>query len=152
MKILAFVAALLLLLAAVGLLVVARNTPDAVDFEGVDLDARVKQFLETNAWGDGAPRMSQPWTVRHSTISCSRKDTRGLWKSGPRRGIPPSGLPRHSAKPGGKLITIEIDEGRHRQAVENIKAAGLSDLVDARLGNAHGIVPALEGPFDFVFQ
>jgi predicted O-methyltransferase YrrM len=56
------------------------------------------------------------------------------------------------SKTGGKVITLEIDEGRHRQAVENLQEAGLADLVDARLGDAHELVKALEGPFDFVFS
>jgi predicted O-methyltransferase YrrM len=47
---------------------------------------------------------------------------------------------------------VEIDERRHRQALANFEAAGLSAFIDARLGNAHEIVPALEGPFDFVFS
>ena len=56
------------------------------------------------------------------------------------------------SKTGGKLITIEIDEERHRQALENLKRAGLSHIVDARLGNAHDLVKQLPGPFDFVFS
>ncbi len=55
------------------------------------------------------------------------------------------------SKTGGKLITIEIDQGRYRQALRNFEEAGLSDYIDARLANAHDLVPALEGPFDFVF-
>lgn len=56
------------------------------------------------------------------------------------------------SKTGGKLITLEIDEARHRQALENLRKAGLSHLVDARLGNAHDLVKELPGPFDFVFS
>lgn len=56
------------------------------------------------------------------------------------------------SKTGGKVITIEIDEGRHKTALENIKKAGLSDYVDARLADAHELVKKLEGPFDFVFS
>jgi caffeoyl-CoA O-methyltransferase len=56
------------------------------------------------------------------------------------------------SKAGGRLITIEIDPRRHREALTNFKEAGLSAYVDARLGDAHQIVPALEGPFDFVFS
>jgi len=56
------------------------------------------------------------------------------------------------SKTGGKLITIEIDEGRHNRAVENFRKAGLIGYVDARLGDAHTIVPELPGPFDFVFS
>jgi predicted O-methyltransferase YrrM len=56
------------------------------------------------------------------------------------------------SKTGGKLITIEIDEDRYRIARENIKEAGLSDYVDARLADAHILVKELEGPFDFIFS
>lgn len=56
------------------------------------------------------------------------------------------------SKTGGKLVTIEIDEERYRTALANFKEAGLSDYIDARLGDAHEIVPDLEGPFDFVFS
>jgi len=56
------------------------------------------------------------------------------------------------SKTGGKLITIEIDERRHRQAVAYFEEAGLSEYIDARLADAHELVPQLEGPFDFVFS
>ncbi len=56
------------------------------------------------------------------------------------------------SKTGDKLITIELDEGRYREAMENVKAAGLADFVEFRHGDAHKIVPDLEGPFDFVFS
>ena len=56
------------------------------------------------------------------------------------------------SKTGGKLITIDIDERRHREALSNFKAAGVSQFIDARLGDAHTLVPALQGPFDFVFS
>jgi len=56
------------------------------------------------------------------------------------------------SKTGGKLITIEIDESRHNEAVGHFEEAGLSGYIDARLGDAHKLVPELEGPFDFVFS
>ena len=56
------------------------------------------------------------------------------------------------SKTGGKLITIEIDKGRHREALANFKKAGLSDYIDARLADAHQLVEELKGPFDFVFS
>jgi caffeoyl-CoA O-methyltransferase len=55
------------------------------------------------------------------------------------------------SKTGGKLITIEIDEGRYRQALANFQEAGLSEYIDARLADAHQLVKDLPGPFDFVF-
>ena len=56
------------------------------------------------------------------------------------------------SKTGGKLITIDISESRHKVALENFKEAGLSDYIDARLADAHELVPELDGPFDFVFS
>jgi caffeoyl-CoA O-methyltransferase len=56
------------------------------------------------------------------------------------------------SKTGGKLITIEIDERRHKEALANFKAAGLSEYIDAKLADAHELVKELEGPFDFVFN
>lgn len=56
------------------------------------------------------------------------------------------------SKTGGRLITIEIDEGRYRQALANFAAAGLSEFIDARLADAHELVMELKGPFDFVFS
>jgi caffeoyl-CoA O-methyltransferase len=55
------------------------------------------------------------------------------------------------SKTGGKLITIEIARDRHDEAVANFREAGLAKYIDARLGDAHELVPALPGPFDFVF-
>jgi predicted O-methyltransferase YrrM len=56
------------------------------------------------------------------------------------------------SKTGGKLITIDIDEVRHKTALENFKEAGLSEYIDARLADAHSLVKELNGPFDFVFS
>lgn len=56
------------------------------------------------------------------------------------------------SKTGGKLITVELDETRYKTALANFKEAGLSEYIDARLGDAHVIVPQLTGTFDFVFS
>ena len=56
------------------------------------------------------------------------------------------------SKTGGKLITIEIDKTRHQEALDNFKKAGVDHIIDARLANAHELVPNLKGPFDFVFS
>ena len=56
------------------------------------------------------------------------------------------------SKTGGRLITVDIDAERHRQALQNFKEAGLSEYIDARLADAHELVKQLKGPFDFVFS
>lgn len=52
---------------------------------------------------------------------------------------------------GGKLITIEIEPQRAREARENFKHAGLDDVIESRVNDALREIPYLQGPFDFVF-
>jgi predicted O-methyltransferase YrrM len=52
---------------------------------------------------------------------------------------------------GGKLITIEIEPQRAREAMENFRHAGLDDVIQIRVNNALREIPLLEGEFDFVF-
>jgi predicted O-methyltransferase YrrM len=52
---------------------------------------------------------------------------------------------------GGRLTTIEYDPGRAREARENIRKAGLSDVVTVVSGDAFAAIPRIPGTFDFVF-
>ena len=56
------------------------------------------------------------------------------------------------SKTGGKLITIEIDKERWLKAKANFKKAGVDKYIDARLADAHELVPQLPGKYDFVFN
>ncbi len=52
---------------------------------------------------------------------------------------------------GGRLVTIEYDKERAREAAENIRRAGLSDIVTSISGDAFAEIPKQIGTFDFVF-
>jgi caffeoyl-CoA O-methyltransferase len=52
---------------------------------------------------------------------------------------------------GGRLVTIEYDPGRAKEAAENVRRAGLADIVQVVHGDAFTVVPKLAGTFDFVF-
>ena len=52
---------------------------------------------------------------------------------------------------GGKLTTIEYDPVRAKEAAENIRRAGLQDVVRVVPGDAFKEVPKVTGTFDFVF-
>ena len=52
---------------------------------------------------------------------------------------------------GGRLVTIEYDAGRAKELLENIRRAGLSDVVQVVAGDAFQQIPRLTGTFDFVF-
>ncbi len=52
---------------------------------------------------------------------------------------------------GGRLVTIEYDPVRAREAAANIARAGLSDIVQVIAGDAFVEIPKLQGTFDIVF-
>ncbi len=52
---------------------------------------------------------------------------------------------------GGRLVTIEYDPVRAKELGENVKRAGLSDIVQVVSGDAFEQIPKLPGTFDFVF-
>lgn len=119
--------------------------------ENQNIDNRVKKFLENrrNSWHN----LNVPYKdgkVLYDIIV--KNNYKSALEIGTSTGHSSIWIAWALSKTGGKLTTIEIDKGRHDQAVENIKKAGLSDYVDARLADAHEFVPKLKGPFDFVFS
>jgi caffeoyl-CoA O-methyltransferase len=52
---------------------------------------------------------------------------------------------------GGKLVSIEYDPVRARELADNIKKAGMTDVVQVVAGDAFVEIPKLQGTFDFVF-
>ncbi len=54
--------------------------------------------------------------------------------------------------PGGTLITMEMDEGRAREARENFARAGVADRVSVVVGDAQLKLAKVSGPFDLIFQ
>lgn len=53
---------------------------------------------------------------------------------------------------GGHLTSIEIAENHYREAVKNIREAGLSDYVTIINGDAKEEFEKMPGPFDFIMQ
>lgn len=51
----------------------------------------------------------------------------------------------------GHLTSIEYDPARAKTAADNIRKAGLSDVVTVVSGDAFQAIPKLQGEFDFVF-
>ena len=52
---------------------------------------------------------------------------------------------------GGRVTSVERDPGKRSMADENLRRAGLRDVVDLELGDATEVVRTLQGPFDLVF-
>ncbi len=116
-----------------------------------ELDKKVEAFLED---------YEGKWRDMNVPASDGKLLYDIILKNGYTKGLEIGTSTGHSAiwiawafsKTGGKLITIDIDETRHKQALANLKEAGLLDYVDARLADAHELVKELNVTFDFVFS
>jgi predicted O-methyltransferase YrrM len=126
--------------------ILSQNTnPDS------SLDEKVRKFLDEQAgqWHN----LNVPYSDGKLLYDIIVKNNyRSALEIGTSTGLSGIWIAWALSKTGGKLITIEIDEGRHRTALENFRKAGLSEYIDARLADAHQLVKELTGPFDFVFS
>ena len=138
---------------AISVLFVGTLTPVSAQSQQTSraLDAKVEKFLNENRghWHD--------WNVPYEdgkvlfNVIIKNNYTRAL-EIGTSTGHSSIWIAWALSKTGGKLITIEIDEGRYKTALKNFKKAGVEGLIDARLADAHQLVKELKGPFDFVFS
>ncbi|MDH3698269.1 MAG: class I SAM-dependent methyltransferase [Flavobacteriaceae bacterium] len=119
--------------------------------EKSELDVRVQNFLNKNRnrWRD----LNIPYSDGQLLydIIINKGYTNGV-EIGTSTGHSAIWMAWAFSKTGGKLITIEIDDDRYREAMANFKEAGVSEFIDARLADAHTLVKKLEGPIDFVFS
>jgi predicted O-methyltransferase YrrM len=119
--------------------------------DNLTLDEKVERFLEKNKrnWRD----MNVPYQDGKVLYDLIIKNhyTSAL-EIGTSTGHSTVWLAWAMSKTGGKVTTIEINESRHQEALENLREAGLEKYVDARLADAHQLVKELKGPFDFVFS
>ena len=94
------------------------------------VDAEVGALLRVLATAIGAQRILEIGTA----IGYS-----GIWLGG---ALPPDGM----------LITLELDEGRAKEARENFARAGLSGRASVIVGDAQLKIAKVSGPFDLIFQ
>ena len=123
----------------------------AAQKESQALDGGVKAFLDRHDWGWGDMNVpAGDGKILHDLVI--KNDYKRALEIGTSTGHSTIWIAWALSKTGGKLITIEIDERRHKEALANFEEAGLSDYIDARRADAHELVPKLPGPFDFVFS
>jgi caffeoyl-CoA O-methyltransferase len=113
-------------------------------------DARVRRVLDSHrqSWG-GMNVPEADGQALHDIVL--KRGYKNALEIGTSNGYSGLWIAWALSKTGGKLITVELDRGRHEEALGYFREAGLSQYIDARLADAHELVPALQGPFDFVF-
>ena len=119
--------------------------------QDTDLDKKVKSFIESKggAWYDMNVPSTDGQLLYDIIIKNGYKNALEIGTSTGHSGI---WIAWALSKTGGKLITLEINELRHKEALANFEKTGLTEYIDARLGDAHNLVKEIEGPFDFVFS
>jgi predicted O-methyltransferase YrrM len=138
--------------AAILLLIISQLNLNCQPSNGnSDLDRKVEKFLKEHEgqWYDLNVPESDAKLLYNLIIKGKYKSVLELGTSTGYSGIY---IAWALSKTGGKLITVEINEERHKTAIENFRNAGLSAYIDARLDDAHALVKELKGPFDFVFS
>jgi caffeoyl-CoA O-methyltransferase len=136
--------------AGFGLICLSVPLPLLAQSDPGGLDARVSRFLEEArlSWSD----LNIPYEdgkILYNLVLQGR--SRNILEIGTSTGHSTIWLAWAASITGGKITTIEIDRGRYETAQANFRKAGVAPIIDARLGNAHDLVPLLPGPFDFVF-
>ncbi|HEY8508471.1 MAG TPA: class I SAM-dependent methyltransferase [Steroidobacteraceae bacterium] len=142
---------MLKLMAAVVFLSAMGYIPAVHAQNSEELDKRVQAFLESRrgTWRDLNVPEVDGRTLHDLIVKNGYRNAVEIGTSTGHSGI---WMAWALSKTGGRLITIEIDPERYRTALANFREAGLEKYVDARLGDAHEIVPGLAPPIDFVFS
>jgi len=115
-----------------------------------DIDKQVQQFFDSHRWSwrDANVPEADGKALHDIILEHGYKNALEIGTS---TGHSTVWIAWALSKTGGKLITVEIDKYKYDQALAHFKEAGLAEYIDARLADAHELVPELEGPFDFVF-
>jgi caffeoyl-CoA O-methyltransferase len=115
-----------------------------------ELDAKVSAFLDSmrSSWDD--------WNVSYEDGRflydlVLKGNCKNIIEIGTSTGHSTIWLAWAAAKTGGKVLTVEAHSDRYGAALENFRKAGVAEYIDARLCNAHDLIPEIKSPVDFVF-
>ncbi len=88
---------------------------------------------------------------RFLRVLVATRDAKSILEIGAASGYSGIWLGLGARETGGKVVSIEYDPQRAKEASDNISRAGLTDVVRVVHGDAFKEIPKLQGTFDFVF-
>lgn len=88
---------------------------------------------------------------RFLRVLVATRNARSILEIGGASGYSAIWLGLGARETGGHVVSIEYDPQRAKEEAENIRKAGLEDVVHAIHGDAFKEIPKLSGSFDFVF-
>nr|WP_321226272.1 class I SAM-dependent methyltransferase [uncultured Psychroserpens sp.] len=107
-------------------------------------------------------RPMQPLDFKNAYLSISKEQGQGLIKLiadnklknivefGTSFGISTLFLAQGVMKTGGRIITTELIDSKAQKAIDNFKRAGVSDLIDVRIGDAMETLKNYTEPIDLL--
>jgi predicted O-methyltransferase YrrM len=129
-----------------------------MDTMGADLRSLLAELYERGQEHDAHQlqhddrlRNLEPDTAAILSILIRSSGRKSILEIGTSNGYSTIWLAWAASRTGGRLASIELDQGRQGKAAENLRRAGLRELVDLRLGDATEVIEGLSGPFDLVF-
>lgn len=111
------------------------------------IDERISA-LRTDALERGIP-VADDETLQFLLLTLSAVKPKNILEIGTAIGL--SGVAMLSVLPSARLTTIELEEERYLEGKKNFALFGVSDRVNAYLGDAGEILSMMDGQFDFVF-
>jgi predicted O-methyltransferase YrrM len=133
-----------------GLTMTATRSP-AVDPPTPNLNPKVQAVLDDIRKADSGQLAISAEDGRFLRLLVATNHTKQALEIGAASGYSAIWIGMGLRETGGRLVTIEYDPQRAKEAAANIARAGFSDIVRVVPGDAFKQIPKVEGQFDFVF-
>jgi predicted O-methyltransferase YrrM len=125
--------------------------PAPVSAQAQDLDPAVGKLLASIRAADTGQLAVSEEDGRFLRVLVGATEARQVLEIGAASGYSAIWIGLGLRQTGGRLVTIEYDPVRAKEAAANVRRAGLSDIVQVIAGDAFAEIPKLPGRFDLVF-
>jgi predicted O-methyltransferase YrrM len=132
-------------------LVAALAAPSAGQRPSGALTPQVESVLERIRAADKGQLAVSEEDGRFLRVLIATRGAKSILEIGAASGYSGIWLGLGARETGGRVVAIEYDPQRAKEAAANITAAGLRDVVQIIHGDAFREIPKLTGSFDFVF-
>lgn len=110
-----------------------------------------KQYKSSSELKDFIPIIDDD-VARLLSIIVQMSRSKKILEIGTGIGFSTISMARAIKKHGGKITTIEFDEASAIQAKKNFTKAGLSKVIEIKIGDAQKIILQMKDKFDLIFQ
>ena len=137
--------------ALVAILAVASTQPATQQRPSGTLTPQIESVLRSIKAADKGQLAVSEEDGRFLRVLVATRGAKSILEIGAASGYSGIWLGLGARESGGRVVAIEYDPARAKQAAANVKRAGLDDIVRVVHGDAFKEIPRLQGTFDFVF-